>query len=292
METQGRIVPAAGMFKEVADVERALTLPIDEIYLGSITWDKKEGNKGTVFYDDGAGNFWNAIGLKNDGEAYYRTHLPQIAHMVQEAGRELIVSISGESSDENGKLVRMINESSGPDTTIELNVACPNKVTEGGGRMPIIGYATELVRNHIGAFAYRNKTNRAVRIKVPPYFDAELQRAVAEVIITMSEMVRITHVVATNTMGRCLPLDQNGQPAISVGYAGGSGEQLHSLAVGNVKLWKELLPPTITIRGAGGVRWARHLHNFERGGAVGCQMGGAFYGEGGARALQSVLETM
>lgn len=291
MDTQSIIVPAAGMFKTREDVERALTLPIGEIYLGSITWDERMGNKEPTFYADGAGNYWNSIGLKNGGALYYRTHLPHIAQMVRAARRKLIVSISGESADENGELANLIATCAGPQTSIELNIACPNKVTVGGGRMPLIGYAPELVRNHINAITRQHRKLRSLRIKVPPYFDAELMKTIADGIVDAKKTAPLTHVVATNTMGGCLPLNDAGRSHISVGLAGGSGEQLHSLAVGNTTRWRELLPRNVKIIGVGDISTGRHVRNFMKAGASQCQMAGAYYHEG-PRALQYVLETM
>jgi dihydroorotate dehydrogenase len=288
METQSRIQLGAGMVKTIEDVRRVLELPISEVIIGSITLPKKDGNPEPTFYADGAGNYWNSIGLKNGGEEYYRRNLGTMVKMIRDANREVVVSISGDSSHDNDKLVRLISECAGLDTSTELNIACPNQVTESGGRMPLIGYAPELVRDYIATFTHPIRARRSVRIKVPPYFERELLVAVAHVIAEMSRSVWITHVVATNTMAQCLPLDEEGRPRISVEYAGGSGEQLHSLAVGNVKLWRQWLPKEIEVTGVGGVREARHVRNFERVGASGCQMAGAYWHEG-PKALHDVL---
>lgn len=290
MERQSRIALAAGMVKTIEDVQRVIALPVNEVTIGSITLVPKEGNPGTAFYTDGAGNYWNAIGLKNGGVPYYRAHLAQIAAMVRSAKCTLVVSISGQTADENGALARMVVECAGTETIIELNLACPNVVVDAGERKPLIGYSVEATRDHIAAISVVEEYpgDILLRLKVPPYMDLELQKGVAGIISSMSHIVRITEVVATNTMGNCYPMNDDGTPAITVGHASGSGEQLHALAVGNVKQWCKLLPPSVGVIGVGGVCEARHVRHFEGVGARACQMAGAYHHEGD-RAFHHVL---
>jgi dihydroorotate dehydrogenase len=289
-ETQSCIVLAAGMIKTAGDVGRALELPIGEVTIGSITLEEKIGNHGTTFWADGYGNFYNAIGLKNGGAPYYRAHLPEMTRLIREAGRTMIVSVSGTCMEENASLAQLITHTTGGYAVIELNLACPNVVVGTGDRKPLIGYSSDsTIRGHIQAVGINNvPRTQCVRIKVPPYTDLELLKSVAGIIREMHRIVNITHVVATNTLPGCLPLGNDGREMIEVGLAGGSGEQLHALAVGNVREWRKHLPPEIGVIGVGGVREARHVRAFERVGASHCQMAGAFW-EHGPKALTDVL---
>lgn len=284
MDTQSRITLAAGMVKTVEDVERVLRLPIDEITVGSITKSLRPGNKEPHFYTDGSGNYWNAIGLKNGGEEYYATYLPQMHAIVKQAGRTLITSISGDTPEENADLVALVSPYA---DIIEWNTACPNAVTEDGGRKPLIGYSILALHAHLDAILGVRPLSR-LRIKVPPYTDLELLKAVAA-LVNVQTTRNTTTIVATNTLPGCLPLDDEDNECISVGLAGGSGAQLHTLAVGNVKKWREFLRQDIPVVGAGGIREAVHARNFERVGAAGCEMAGAFYHEG-EKAFQHVLQ--
>lgn len=289
METQGRITLAAGMVKTVEDVERALKLPVDEITVGSITVTEKLGNSEPAFTTDGSGNYWNAIGLKNSGLAYYTHALPEISKLVHQAGRKLVVSISGNTPSENQTLAQAVTPYA---DAVELNLACPNIVTSDGGRKPLIGYTANAVKDHMDAMVdvVQGKSQN-LRLKVPPYFDLDHLVEVGNVIRFYQNCgwFRVTSFVATNTMPNCLPLHEDGSNAISVGYAGGSGAQLHALAVGNVKKWRELLPVNIDVVGVGGIREGVYARNFERVGAARCQMAGAFYHEG-EKAFQHVLQ--
>jgi dihydroorotate dehydrogenase len=290
---QIRLSLAAGMVKTHAEVKKVLHLPIGEVTLGSITRSTKEGNPEPVFYTDDTGNYWNSIGLKNGGVEYYRTHLSAISREVRSAGCTLVVSISGTSTDENATLTQLILDEAGNDTIIELNVACPNVVVGENTRKPLIGYSIAHLRSHVSVVGEIVRARGAkLRIKMPPYTDYELlEEIVASVIIRMvtDKRLNLDAIVATNTLPGCLPLTDEGNQAIRAGLAGGSGAQLHALALGNVQKWRTSLPDTISVIGVGGIRQGYHVHNFERVGATRCQMAGAYWHEGPSGFIHAML---
>jgi dihydroorotate dehydrogenase (fumarate) len=61
------------------------------------------------------------------------------------------------------------------------------------------------------------------------------------------------------------------------GYAGMSGPALKYIALGQVRQFRKLLPPSIQIDGVGGVTTGRDVLDMERAGAARVQIASAFF---------------
>ncbi len=152
------ILTASGTFgygEEFADF-------VDFAKLGAITvkgttLKPRLGNEGIRIAETPSGML-NAIGLQNPGVEYFlQTILPRI----RELPTNIIVNISGASSEEYGELAAILDKADGV-AAIELNVSCPN-VKDGG----MIFGTDEQALTEVTKAAKR-QTNKPVIVKLSP----------------------------------------------------------------------------------------------------------------------------
>ncbi len=127
----GAIGNSPGPRKSFAETEALLDTVADPITLGSFTRQARTGNKGNTYYDDGEGIFtMNSIGLTNPGLENSIPAIEALAEKTQQAGKELIISVSAFEAEDFAEQAAMLE---GLNLSLELNLSCPN--TEQGGRM-------------------------------------------------------------------------------------------------------------------------------------------------------------
>ncbi len=250
---------AAGTAKALAEVERLARSAVSAVTVGSITAAARDGNAGEVFAarDDYA---VNALGMPNRGATFYRDALPEMAEVTRDAGKPLIVSVAGFNPEEYGELTAL-SATSGADL-VELNLGCPN-VWDDGSQHRIASFDPDLVARSVSA-AVEAAGGVPVGAKLSPLSDPTLLAEVASALTASG----VRFVVSCNTFPNGLALRPDGRSAIDVEYGGVSGAAMKPIALGQVGQLRRLLPQTIDIVGAGGVRRGSDIDDFRHAGAV------------------------
>lgn len=146
--------------------------PAGIIYYGSIGSRFNEGNSGTTYFHDPiTGDTVNALGLPGLGIDRAEPIIRRASELCEEDRKVLVVSAStlaGESAPEVlPELVERIIEAGAP--VVEVNYSCPNIVTSGGGRKPILGYDLDAILETREAIVDRVGTDQKIIEKLPPY---------------------------------------------------------------------------------------------------------------------------
>jgi len=192
--------PSAGMVKTLPDVWRFCATPATRITVGSMTTLERVGNTpvppGDVyFYDDDTGESGNALGLPNMGKEKYREVLPGMVQAARAAGKELWVSIVGETIEEIIELVAFCF-ACGVDG-VEINLACPN-VHDKGAQKPLMCQDVELVEEIFHKLRRVRFAGRRIGVKIAPTTDQQL---LADFSRLANTYPMITDIMATNTRG-------------------------------------------------------------------------------------------
>lgn len=253
------LLNAAGTAKSVAEVERLARSAVSAVTVGSITVEPRDGNAGEVFTARD-GYAVNALGMPNRGAAFYRDALPEMAALTRDAGKPLIVSVAGFSPDEYATLAAL-SATAGADL-VELNLGCPN-VWDDGSQHRIASFDPELVAR-TATVAVAAADGVPVGVKLSPLSDPTLLAEVAGTLVDAG----VRFVVSCNTFPNGLALRPDGRSAIDVEYGGVSGGAMKPIALGQVGQLRRLLPPTVDLVGAGGVRRGEDIDDFRHAGAV------------------------
>lgn len=183
---------------------------------------------------------------------------------------------------------------------MEINLSCPNIPGS-----PPPAYDGQVLGEYISAigsakttpsFQHSNREGGGlhVGIKTPPYTHAaqfEMLIRCLEDSIGLDGGCPISFITATNTLGSCLVLDEGMKPALGSvngsGIGGMAGDALHPLALGNVKMLREVLDASpfeelhrIAIIGVGGVSDRAGFERMRSVGAAAVGVGTALGREG------------
>ncbi len=122
LELKNPILVASGTFGYIREMASFVRLErLGGVIPKTVTYRPRAGNPTprTVETDSG---LLNAIGLDNDGIAYFREHhLPYL----RTVGTAVIVNVAGEDEDQFVELAELVGGEAGVDA-VELNVSCPN----------------------------------------------------------------------------------------------------------------------------------------------------------------------
>lgn len=269
---------AAGMVKSLADVERFCRSSATRITVGSITKYERLGNTpvspgGVYFFDPATRRSGNSLGLPNMGMVKYGHVLPQMVEMTHKAGKELRVSIVGETVVEIAELV-VFALSHGADG-VEINLACPN-VHDRGTTKKLMCEDSEIVHQILTQVSKLRVKGHGIGVKIAPTRDESLLDDLAFAINASSI---VTEVVTTNTRGgqrfikdgvdmiAFLPPGSN--KVINTG--GEAGAPLHEDAVWVADIMRNFLHDHIHINGVGGIFTGGEAHDFIKVGCTGIQ---------------------
>ena len=276
---------AAGTCKTVEGVEGLCSTATAKIVVGSYTVEPRQGNEGATEFDSGT-HYHNTKGLPNPGIKYFtKHHLPKMVKLVQDSGKQLVVSVSGSSPIENIKMAEMALN--GGAHQVEINLACPNK-WERGKQAQMACFSHEIGLETFQLLEKSHRTGYEVGIKVAPYSNPYDLTAFASLVNKFSHI--ISFVTVCNTFANGLVVDPIGQPHIAFGhgYAGISGPALKPIALGQVHQWRQQVKSQIKIRGVGGIAGGQDVKDFYAVGASEVQIGTAFY-KGGVKALNLIV---
>ena len=276
-----KFMNAAGMCKTLDDVERFRAAPVTEVNLGSVTALPRAGNSGTTFWiDDASGASLNALGLPNQGLAWYRAQMTGIAERVHASGKRLRVSVAGFSVDDYRALVAGL---SGFDIDcIEINLSCPN-VWDGADQKPVFALDPELTETICRIAGELAPQRIALAVKLAPC-DPLLLKRLAGIVAANG---RIGEVVAVNTLPNAFAWEGGRQAMGGNGLAGLGGRPLKPVALGHVVQLRSLLPSRVSLVGVGGVFAGGDVTDYLAAGATGVQVGTACYAYG-ARVFQDI----
>lgn len=206
----------------------------------SCTLDARLGNPSPRYVETSWGSI-NSMGLPNEGWAYY-------AALAQDLQKPYFISVAGLTLEENVAIVQQLAQTipQGQLAGIELNLSCPNVPGK-----PQTGYDFERSQAVLEAVFAVNK--HPLGVKLPPYFDLVHFEQMAAVLVQFP----ITFVTCVNSIGNGLVLDWQTETVVikpKQGFGGIGGDYIKPTALANVRQFRLLLPPNISVIGCGGVK--------------------------------------
>lgn len=277
-EIETPLVNAAGSVNGISrehilhNVDTLANTAIGALTLGSFTVPERVGNEdtgGLVYYHDpNTGATYNSMGLPNIGLAAAKELMPDILARAHEKGKPVIASVSPvHATPETGSTLeqvkRLVGEMllAGADL-VEVNTSCPNVVTEGGGRKPILGYDLEGMQELVEELApWLGTFESKVGVKPPPYLTAEEKATVPELAKLFKERRVFSFMSTPNTIPGQIARNQAGQPILTVpeGKGGMSGPATKEIGREQLTMWREQLGDEIEIISTLGVDSGREL---------------------------------
>lgn len=280
VELESPVMNAGGTCKTLEEVAALARSSAGAVVVGSITVNPRTGNAGEVYWS-GANHSLNALGLPNRGIDYYSTVLPEMASVIHEHDKKLIVSVAGFTVDEYVQLA--CRAAQGGADLIELNLGCPN-VWDGGRQKRIASfdhdYTARVCREVSAALIESTRRTRRLTqfgVKISPFSDpVELTRAAQSLARVSEETVGLGFVTATNAFPNAMSLDDDGQPRMTMELGGLGGPAMKPIGLGQVRQLRAVLPTEVAVVGAGGVSNGRDALDYLRVGAVAVQVATAY----------------
>ncbi len=243
------------------EVKSLADTAIGAITVGSFTVPTQAGNEvtfggPTYYHDKATGATYNSMGLPNIGLATAKELMPQILAVAHDKNKPVIASVSptqptaaiGNAFQQMNRLVYE-TQLAGVDL-VEVNTSCPNVVTDGGGRKPILGYDLEGMQEMVDELApWTGTLHSNVGVKLPPYISDEERQIVPELAKLFKERRVFGFIVTANTIPNQVARDERGDPILTVpGGAGGmSGSAAKEIGRQQLKMWQELLGDEIEV---------------------------------------------
>ncbi|MCX6741891.1 MAG: dihydroorotate oxidase [Candidatus Pacearchaeota archaeon] len=222
------------------------------------------------------------MGLPNEG---YRKYVKFARIIKTGCGKPVFASVAGLSEKDYPILVGAFQD--GEADAIEVNVSCPN--LEGKA---LIGYDFDQVRRILDKIP---KQPKPIGLKLPPYLE---QRQIQE----MADIVKkygISFITCINSIPNALVIDGTQErPLIrpKKGLGALCGGCIKPVALGNVKMFYDILRGKVSIIGVGGISSGSDAFDFLLTGADAVQIGTCFEKQGPAcfarinRELEEILE--
>ncbi len=254
------------------EVDVLASTGIGAITVGSFTIPRQEGNEAkfgspTYHYDATEGKTYNSMGLPNIGLEGALTLAPDLVSRSHDKGKPVVYSGSPTMSPESGNSVEQARRlayellQTGVDL-VELNVSCPNVVTDGGGRKPILGYDLESMAELVDALASEIGEGQRLGVKLPPYVTDEEKLLIPDVAKMLRAKNVFSFMVTANTIPNQVASNNDGTPILSVpnGAGGMSGPATKEVGREQLRLWHEQMGGSIDIVSALGVDSGREVH--------------------------------
>jgi dihydroorotate dehydrogenase (fumarate) len=265
------VMNAAGTCKTISEARELVRSNSAAILIGSITIERRMGNAGEILWigDDYS---MNSVGLANDGAAYTSARLiPEIIAAIHKSGKHkpLFVSVAGFKI---GEYVALVESFISTDVDfIELDLSCSN-IWELEGQGSIFCFSPILTRKILKRIEARAGTDVKIGVKISPFSDPSGLRKIAGII---SQFKVVKAVTTMNTFPNALSFDEKGCPrtAPADGLAGLGGPAIKSIALGQIKQLRSLLPRSIDIIGVGGISHGKDIVDFRLAGATAVQIG-------------------
>lgn len=256
-EFKNRVFVASGTFGYGIELDGLVDLrKIGGIITKSITLKPRAGNPPNRVAETTSG-LLNSIGLANVGvQDFIQEKLPKLSNLSD----NIIVNIAGNTVEEYGKLIEMLNEQ----TTIkafEINVSCPN-VKEGG-----LAFGTEM--RYIKAITQlcRRLTDKPIIVKLTPNVTKISDYA------KVAESEGADAVSLINTLVGMAVDVKTRKPKLSTITGGLSGPAIKPIAL--AKVFETVKAVKIPVIGIGGIMNVNDALEFLIAGAKAVQVGTA-----------------
>ena len=239
---------------------------IGGITIGSWTLEKRLGNAAqfgepTHYYDQQKQEMTNALGLPNVGLDIGEKYVSEILDIA--GGKPVIFSVSPapgaeslkDSIQQSIELVDRLLQVGA--SLLELNLSCPNIVSDDGRRKSILGYDLESMQKlsqTLNQLPDRERLKNHLGLKLPPYIQPAERQTLDEMATLIKEMP-VGFLTVCNTIAGSRPLNKEGAPILSVpGGAGGlSGPATRTEGRQQLELWRQRMPEDLPIISALGI---------------------------------------
>lgn len=240
------------------EVEILASTAIGAITVGSFTVPPQEGNEAAYgapvyYYDRETGATYNSMGLPNIGLQAAKKLMPEI--VARARGKPVIASVSpvrssAEVGDTYNQTIRLVYDMllAGANL-VEVNTSCPN-IIEDDERKPILGYDLRGMEKLVAELApWTGTRGSQVGVKLPPYISEDelaITPRLAEILLNKRVFSFVT---TANTIPDKVPLDEHGEPILSVpkGRGGMSGPAAKQEGRRQLDIWHSLLNDEIEI---------------------------------------------
>ena len=238
----------------------------------SATLEFRQGNPEPRYWDDDWGSI-NSMGLPNNGINYYLSLTSQIR-------KPYFISVNGLTYEDTIEIISRIMNRSDFIQGIEINLSCPNIIGKGQ-----LAYNPNMMRKYLsGIFNKLNlkKTNFAIGVKLPPYFDFCQFEDTAKVLIEYP----LDFITCINSIGNGLIIDGESESALikpKNGFGGIGGKYVKPTGLANVRKFYEIFESygsKIKIIGCGGIENGMDAFEYILCGAEMVQIGTQYYKEG------------
>lgn len=248
---------ACNIARTQEDVDAMCKTRAGAVLIGSITPLARDGNPEPRWYA-GEGFALNSFGMPNGGIEFYEKELPEMAKKIHDSGKIVFLNIAGFNKQDYVDLAKMAN-STGVDI-LEMNFGCPN-VLVNGEHKPIVSFDPEAMKEVISAV--KEVCNLPLAIKLSPYSNPGDLKAAADVLIE----AKVTAVVTSNTFPNGFYSSATGEPVLATELAGVSGQAMKAIALGQVRQFRNLLPPETKVIGVGGIETKEDVELYRKAGA-------------------------
>lgn len=251
------------------EARRLAATGVGAIQYGSITIPKSLGNEHkfgapTDYYDRQTGRMANAKGLPNPGREEVLANIDELVDIAHKNQKLAIISVSPtvydmDSVEQAVHLAEDFLETKAD--FVEINVACPNIVTDGDGRKPIMGYDPEIMQRLINELDKRIGRSFRLILKTANHLTPEQKRIVPDLgRLLIASQVFVAVEVPNTEPGYVLP-GPDGRPALSVpGGAGGlSGPVTRQNGREQLELWDDEIGGFIDIISTQGINSGHEL---------------------------------
>lgn len=230
----------------------------------------KKGNLKPRYYHDAELSI-NSMGLPNEG---FLTYI-DIAETISKS-TPVIISITTLDLAQTATMIT-IALSNPHISAIELNISCPNICNTD----TILAYHFEELDKCLQFLkpSLDNRGDTAIGIKLPPYWEPQQFKQIAELIIKYN----YNFVTLVNSIPNCLVIDtQTEAPVITPknGLGGLGGKFIKPIVLSNIYQLRQLLPSTIQIIGCGGIVTGEDVFHHLLAGASMVQIGTTLMQEG------------
>lgn len=236
----------------------------------STTLAYRNGNPKPRYHETPLGSI-NSMGIPNLGYEIYAQTAAE--HAQKHPNKPYFVSVSGLSIAENISLLTHLSQVPSI-AALELNLSCPNLVGK-----PQVAYDFEQTQLMLDqAFTACTKP---LGVKLPPYFDLVHFEQMAAIL----NRYPLQFVTCINSIGNALVVDVATETVVikpKGGLGGLGGEYVKPTALANVRVFSQLLKPTIAVVGCGGVQSGADAFEHILCGASAVQIGTQLMKEGTA----------
>lgn len=263
IEIKGHILNASGCWCDTREkIIELSNSQLSGVVSKTCTKMPKMGNpEPNYYYIQEDGIHFNSKGLPNYGYEYYK----ECFSLVSEKNKPFILSVAYNEHELND-FTWILKDYDGflqqheKDALIEINISCPNIHS----RIP--GYHKKDIAFLIQHIRTLHLTRVKIGLKLPPYFELEKIRKIAELFLLHTDI--IAFIVCCNTIPNAY---YDGK------YNGVSGKINKYVSLGNIKKFKEYFSDKIHIIGSGGITNEQDIQDYLNAGANLVQLGSGFY---------------